>query len=600
MHRSGDGGETDMDLMEPYYVAPSWDSIASAARVLRMARRDAQVSGFFSPRCPRPDPSPHDLEWSTRAEASCALSGEFVFNEFGRLERARRGAPHLAAAAVIVSSGVQSVGDDSDTQTESESETEDDDDQPSPRQPLQDLDACSSPPSDFPRKRRFVMPDDSKEGMGIVLEAPSGHDGDAVSGQVHSPRGTARRRRGILVAGASKVQSPKNSENITASAEDYSKSKSASATPGKSCSERPRKRVRFQEPDEPDQSAGEEDPVSSRHYAVGTLMSQLKHTEAEGPSTTSSSPTPTDGAERCDPDDAPCLEGECLMDDTGMPRYASLGLPDDAAQMDNNKSIFRLLEGAGNVESLYLRTAVKRVISCADTLDEDALMMCRCSLQVLEQGVILLTDALFGYWAAPEEWTLDSFFDKYCSRGLSLESMAMFSAYKTEAVLGMRFKGTPVGELVTAVMAFLQWAEGAWKRHGDMDAPSKKQQAKTAPKKGGKAAATLQIDTLRSAPTAGGREAKEGDWIKVHYVGKLVSNGKQFDSSRERGQPFQFKIGQGSVIKGWEQGVIGMSVGELRRLTIPASLGYGKKGAGSAIPPNSDLEFEIECLGIQD
>eukprot|EP00727_Mastigamoeba_balamuthi_P007983 m51a1_g3805 putative beta-n-acetylhexosaminidase (1268) ;mRNA; r:232985-241802 len=389
--------ETDMDLMEPYFVAPSWNSIASAARVLRMARSDAQVSGFFSPRCPRPDPSPHDLEWSTRAEASCALSGEFVFSE------------------------------------------------------------C------------FVMPDDSKEGTGIVLEAPSENDGNAVSGRVHSPRGTACRRRGILVAGASKVQS---SENITACAEDYSKRKSASATPGKSRTERPRKRVRFQEPDEPDQSAGEEDPVSGGHYAVGTLMSQLKHTEAEGPSTTSSSPTLTDGAERCDPDDAPCLEGECLMDDTGMPRYASLGLPDDAAQMDNNKSIFRLLEGAGNVESLYLRTAVKRVISCADTLDEDALMMCRCSLQVLEQGVILLTDALFGYWAAPEEWTLDSFFDKYCSRGLSLESMAMFSAYKTEAVLGMRFKGSPVGELVTAVMAFLQWAEGAWKRHGDMDAPS--------------------------------------------------------------------------------------------------------------------------------
>jgi FKBP-type peptidyl-prolyl cis-trans isomerase len=94
-----------------------------------------------------------------------------------------------------------------------------------------------------------------------------------------------------------------------------------------------------------------------------------------------------------------------------------------------------------------------------------------------------------------------------------------------------------------------------------------------------------------------GAEAKSGDTVSVHYVGTLV-DGKEFDSSRKRGQPFNFPLGQGRVIKGWDQGVAGMKVGGKRKLTIPPSLGYGERGAGT-IPPNSVLLFEVELLDIK-
>jgi FKBP-type peptidyl-prolyl cis-trans isomerase len=94
-----------------------------------------------------------------------------------------------------------------------------------------------------------------------------------------------------------------------------------------------------------------------------------------------------------------------------------------------------------------------------------------------------------------------------------------------------------------------------------------------------------------------GTEAKTGDTVTVNYLGTLT-NGEKFDSSYDRNQPFTAQIGVGQVIKGWDEGIIGMKVGGKRKLTIPPSLGYGSQSAGS-IPPNSTLMFEVELLGIK-
>lgn len=95
-----------------------------------------------------------------------------------------------------------------------------------------------------------------------------------------------------------------------------------------------------------------------------------------------------------------------------------------------------------------------------------------------------------------------------------------------------------------------------------------------------------------------GQEVKKGDIISVHYTGYL-ENGTKFDSSLDRGEPFEFEIGLGHVIQGWEQGLIGMKVGEKRKLIIPPELGYGSSGAGGVIPPNATLIFEVELLEIK-
>lgn len=94
-----------------------------------------------------------------------------------------------------------------------------------------------------------------------------------------------------------------------------------------------------------------------------------------------------------------------------------------------------------------------------------------------------------------------------------------------------------------------------------------------------------------------GPAAKRGDAVEVHYTGWLL-NGKKFDSS-VGGKPFEFKLGAGMVIKGWDEGVAGMKVGGKRKLTIPSELGYGKRGAGDDIPPDSTLVFEVELLKIK-
>ena len=95
----------------------------------------------------------------------------------------------------------------------------------------------------------------------------------------------------------------------------------------------------------------------------------------------------------------------------------------------------------------------------------------------------------------------------------------------------------------------------------------------------------------------GDRVVKTGDQIQVHYVGTLA-DGTKFDSSRDRGTPFDFTVGQG-VIDGWSEGVLGMKLGEIIKLSIPSSLGYGSQAAGS-IPANSDLYFEIELLAFDN
>lgn len=95
-----------------------------------------------------------------------------------------------------------------------------------------------------------------------------------------------------------------------------------------------------------------------------------------------------------------------------------------------------------------------------------------------------------------------------------------------------------------------------------------------------------------------GAEAKDGDRVKVHYTGWLKDGGKKFDSSVDRGEPFEFTLGASEVIRGWDEGVKGMKVGEKRQLVIPAKLGYGDQGAGADIPPGATLVFDVEYLGL--
>lgn len=95
-----------------------------------------------------------------------------------------------------------------------------------------------------------------------------------------------------------------------------------------------------------------------------------------------------------------------------------------------------------------------------------------------------------------------------------------------------------------------------------------------------------------------GPEAVSGNLISVHYTGTLT-NGTKFDSSKDRGEPFEFTLGAGQVIQGWDKGFNGMKIGGKRKLTIPSEMGYGAQGAGGVIPPNATLIFEVELLGVK-
>ncbi|MEN1942099.1 FKBP-type peptidyl-prolyl cis-trans isomerase [Luteimonas sp. MJ246] len=122
-----------------------------------------------------------------------------------------------------------------------------------------------------------------------------------------------------------------------------------------------------------------------------------------------------------------------------------------------------------------------------------------------------------------------------------------------------------------------------------------------APYTGGDVGEFQRIDVIEGS----GAVAKAGDEVSVHYTGWLYDQaaadrrGEKFDSSVDRGQPFVFMLGAGRVIRGWDDGVAGMRVGGKRELLIPADLGYGKKGAGGAIPPGASLVFEVELLDIR-
>jgi FKBP-type peptidyl-prolyl cis-trans isomerase len=112
--------------------------------------------------------------------------------------------------------------------------------------------------------------------------------------------------------------------------------------------------------------------------------------------------------------------------------------------------------------------------------------------------------------------------------------------------------------------------------------------------KGTKTASGLQYWDLKKGT---GAVAKAGATVKVHYTGWLT-DGKKFDSSVDRNEPFEFKLGAGMVIPGWDEGVAGMKIGGKRQLRIPPDLGYGARGAGGAIPPNATLVFDVELLGV--
>merc|ERR1719244_312891 len=110
----------------------------------------------------------------------------------------------------------------------------------------------------------------------------------------------------------------------------------------------------------------------------------------------------------------------------------------------------------------------------------------------------------------------------------------------------------------------------------------------------------VSVEVVGEVPTDCERKSKKFDQLSMHYTGTLTSTGVKFDSSKDRNEPFKFQLGTGQVIKGWDEGLLDMCIGEKRKLVIPASKGYGEAGAGEMIPPNAGLTFEVELTNIED
>src|SRR3954466_15728261 len=146
-----------------------------------------------------------------------------------------------------------------------------------------------------------------------------------------------------------------------------------------------------------------------------------------------------------------------------------------------------------------------------------------------------------------------------------------------------------------AVLAGLATLAVAWAAARAEDKPKEKREGKVSEGKVITTKSGLKHEDLKEGT---GGAAKAGDPVEAHYVGTLA-DGKKFDSSRDRGQPFTFPLGAGRVIKGWDEGVAGMKVGGKRTLVIPPDLGYGARGAPGAIPPNATLKFEVELLEVK-
>lgn len=138
--------------------------------------------------------------------------------------------------------------------------------------------------------------------------------------------------------------------------------------------------------------------------------------------------------------------------------------------------------------------------------------------------------------------------------------------------------------------------KGTQGKSGNQAKPSSSNQTKKPT--GGKQVTTASGLKYVDAVEGTGPSPRTGQTVKVHYTGKL-ENGTKFDSSVDRGEPFEFVIGVGKVIKGWDEGVMTMRVGGKRTLTIPPELGYGARGAGNVIPPNAILSFDVELLGVK-
>ncbi len=148
--------------------------------------------------------------------------------------------------------------------------------------------------------------------------------------------------------------------------------------------------------------------------------------------------------------------------------------------------------------------------------------------------------------------------------------------------------------VLIAIAAALAYAQTATRKA----APVKKVDTSTPTKVNGDGTTTADGLKYWDIKVGTGATAAAGQTVTVHYTGWLT-NGKKFDSSVDRNEPFQFGLGQHQVIKGWDEGVAGMKVGGKRQLHIPAALAYGDRGAGGVIPPGADLIFDVELLKVQ-